>query len=306
MKKVGILGINKQHLNYLNIHKPLTGFSILGIFDENLKNAEALNKQNKFTIYHEPFGLIAGSDILVINKTNDRSYNLIIESILNSKHVIIDSPANLTWNEINDLSKMANEANVSIIPVLKYRFSSSVLNAKQYTFNPKYIELKYQREGGTLVSIDEIIEVLLDIIDTALCFVKGNLYKITIFPVSIIGNIPQVISIQLEFNNGCNIFISTNFLADTEVFSLNIYQLNQIINVNLLRNKLSIKSFDTNGLVKFIPTIPLAKDSNNNAYSEILNYIAAFNSLNTYVSTINDFRDSYEILSKIKEKIKSK
>ncbi len=301
MKKIGILGLGNNYTLMLKLLKKTRDIEFTGIYDYNKQLSEKVASSAKLSSNSNPFGLISKSDLLIVPKTDEKSYNLIIECIQNSKHVIVDQTVNLYLNEIDELNKLATEASVSVVPFLPYRFSNCLINTKSYIFNPVFIQINYNSIPEFKTSSASKSDVLLNIIDIVINLVKANIKTINANVVSVVGKIPQLINTRLEFDNGCIACISIDFIASRDEFFLTVYQTGQIVSIDLNKNLSIIKTFNRNNVLEFEITRPvIPKDEN--PYEEIINYINTFETYLNPVNHLESFKNSMLILRKVEEK----
>jgi hypothetical protein len=301
MRKIGIIGLEHKAESMIRLIRKAKKFEITGIYDAHEQRLNKLADQFQIPATNNPFGLIAASDLLIISKTNDDSFNLIIESILNSKHVIIDNPIKINLPELNELIKLSAEASVSVIPFLPYSFSSCLINTKSYIFNPTYVELRNKCIPESKTTHSDFSEKLLNIIDITLNLVKANVIRTHENAVKVVGHNPQLVNIRIEFDNGCIASIILDYFTNREELTVNVFQNQQIVSIDLVKNYAVIRSYNQDSLLNCDITKPVvSKDEN--PYAEILNYLHAFENYNTPVSMLENFKNTLSIFHKITEK----
>jgi predicted dehydrogenase len=301
MKKIGILGLGNNYPIMLKLLKKASNIEFAGIYSSDNQLLEKVASGAKLPYTSNPFGLISKSDLLIVTKTDENSFNLIIECIQNSKHVIIDQAVNLTSNEIDELNKLATEASVSVVPFLPYRFSNCLINTKAYIFNPAFIQIWYNSIPEFRTASTGRSDVLLNLIDIVINLVKANIKTVSANVISIVGNMPQLINTRLEFDNGCTACISMDFIASREEFLLTVHGPGQIVSIDLIKNTSVIKTFNKNNILDFDSTKPIVpKDEN--PYEEIINYINTFETYQTPLGHLESFKNSMSVLRKVEEK----
>jgi hypothetical protein len=147
-----------------------------------------------------------------------------------------------------------------------------------------------------------INENLLHLIEIALNSSKGKLKNINSTGLAIAGDFPQILSIRIEFDNGCIANIYSDYTSNTEIFNLDIFESRKIINVDLLKNKVEIKSYPENNLLKIEKLNPLSTFKENH-YAIILKYLTTYSKINAPVVILENFKNTLIAYKKIKEKI---
>ena len=302
MKKVGLLGLGNKPESVLRFMKKSKIIDLVGIYEPNAGRINSIAENLKINLTTNPFGLIAQSDLLIIPKVDENSYNLIIESILNSKHVVIENPLALTVKELEELIKLSSEASVSIVPFLPYRFNNCLLNTRFYVFNPLFIETSCTYAPKAKISNYEKSENLLNLIDIILNLVKANVKRIQANSARITGNLPQLISCRIEFDNGCIACLLIKYISRRDELFCTIYQSEQIIDIDLIKNCSTIKTFSKDDIMKFEVRKPPITASLN-IYESIISYLETFEINQSQINLMETFKNSIDTLKKVEDKI---
>jgi hypothetical protein len=303
MRRIGIIGLKHKAESMIQLLRKTKVFEISGIYDNDEQLTKKLSERYHITFTYNPFELIVISDLLIISKSDDNSFNLIIESIFNGKHVIIENPLKLSIKEINELIKLSSEASVSVVPFLPYRFSTCVISTKSYIFNPSYIEIRSRLIPEFKKTQQEIAENMLNMIDLIFSLIKANVKKVYPTAIKVVGSLPQIINLRFEFDNGSLACINDDYLASRDELTVNVFQKNQIVTIDLIKNYSLVKTFNRDNLLDCEITKPVvSKDEN--PYVEILNYLNAFEGFNTSVSILESYKYTLTVFSKFEEKLK--
>jgi hypothetical protein len=302
MKKVGLLGLGNKSESTLRLMKKSRVFDLVGLYDPNSERAEKIAKNLKINFTTNPFGLIIQSDLLIIPKTDENSYNLIIESIFNSKHVVIENPLALTLKELEELIKLSSEASVSIIPFLPFRFNNCLINTKPYIYNPTFVQLTCNIAPKTKLSPAEKSERLINLIDIIINLVKGNVKRIMSNSIRITGSSPQIFVSRFEFDNGCTAGLMMDLISNKDELLVTVYQKGQIVSINLEKNNSSVKTYKKENIQAYEVTKPTAYE-HGNVYEGIIGYLSTFDTYHTPVSLLENFKSSLSILKKVEDKI---
>jgi hypothetical protein len=302
MKKVGLLGLGNKSESTLRLMKKSKLFDITGVYDQNISRVSKIADHLKLNFTSNPFGLIMQSDLLIIPKVDEKSYNLIVESILNSKHVVIENPLALTLKELEDLLKLSSEASVSIVPLLPFRFNNCLMNTKPYIFNPSYIHITYCCAPKANLSIFEKSEELINVIDIIINLVKANVKQVQANSIKVVGNTSQLIACRFEFDNGCTANLTMDFISNKDELLVTVYQNEQIVTLDLVKNYSLVKTFNKDNILKYDVTKPVSSELEN-IYEGIIVYLNTFETYQTPVSLMESFKNSLTTLKKVEDKI---
>jgi hypothetical protein len=302
MKKVGLLGLGNKSESTLRQMKKSKIFDLTGLYDLNLDLAEKIARNLKINFTSNPFGLITQSDLLIVPKFDEKSYNLIVESIFNTKHVVIENPLALTLKELEELIKLSSEASVSIIPFLPFRFNNCLNSTKTYIFNPSFIQIAQNIAVKIKLSNLEKSEKLLNTIDIIVNLVKANIKRIQTNSVKIVGTSPQLIVCRFEFDNGCTACLTIDFNSSKDELLVTAYQSGQIVTIDLEKNNSVVKIYNRDNVQKYDVIKPVSSEAEN-VYEGIIDYLNTFETHPTPVSLMENFKSSLSILKKIEDKI---
>jgi hypothetical protein len=302
MKKVGLLGLGNKSEFTLRLMKKSKAFDITGLYDLNISKVSKIAEHLKLNFTSNPFGLIMQSDLLIVPKVDENSYNLIVESILNSKHVVIENPIALTLKELEDLLKLSSEASVSIVPFLPFRFNNCLINTKPYILNPSYIQITYSIATQTSLSVFEKSEKLFNAIDVIINLVKANIKQIQVNSIKVVGNTFQLVACRFEFDNGCTANLLLDFISNKDELFVTVYQSEQIITLDLVKNYSVVKTFNEENILNYDVSKAVSSELEN-IYEDIIGYLNTFEIYQTPVSLIESFKNSLVILKKVEDKI---
>jgi Oxidoreductase family, NAD-binding Rossmann fold len=302
MIKIGLLGLGNKSEATLRFMKKSKIFDLTGIYDQDTSRISKIAEQLKLNFTANPFGLIMQSDLLIIPKDDEKSYNLIVESILNSKHVVIENPLALTLKELDDLLKLSSEASVSVIPFLPIRFNNSLINAKPYVSNPSYIQITYSIASKSEFSLIEKSEKLINLIDMIIYLVRANIKNLQANSIKVTGNSSQLFACRFEFDNGCIANLMMDFISNKDELQITAYQSGQIVNIDLIKNNSFVKTFDAVNTMKYKITKPESTEKEN-IYESIVGYLNTVEKCQTQISLIESFKNSLTTLKKVEDKL---
>jgi hypothetical protein len=302
MKKVGLLGLGNKSEATLRLMKKSKFFELTGIYDPKSGRAEKIAENLKINFTSNPFGLITQSDLLIVPKFDEQSYNLIVESILNSKHVVIENPLALSLKESEELIKLSSEASVSIVPFLPFRFNNCLINTKSYVLNPSYIQIIHNIAPKIKLSYTDKTERLLNCIDIIVNLVKANVKRIQTNSIKIVGTSPQLLVCRIDFDNGCTASLTVDYISNKNEFLVMVYQSGQIVAIDLEKNNSFVKTYHKDNILKYDVTKPVSSETGN-IYESIVGYLNTFETYQTPVSLMETFKNSLSIQKKIEDKM---
>lgn len=298
MKKVGIIGLGNNSREFIKSIIQINTYSISGIFDSDKEKLIGTECLLNIPLFTQPFGLIAQSDLLLITKDNEYSYNIIIECIQQGKNVIIANPETFTVKEIEEINKLSLEASISVIPMLIYKYNNCLTNAKLYISRPQFVNINF---ASSMMNIDKK-EILLNLACIALELAKSNIKKVVVNAVNIVSGDPSIFSIYFEFSNGCTAAIKADFMNSNDNLLISIYQYKCIIEADLTDKTIQLKNYTTNNSYEF-EIIKPEFGNNETLFSELLEYLDSANSSPISVYHLDSYLESIKVLTSVMDKI---
>jgi hypothetical protein len=300
MQKVGFLGFNGQIEEVLGSVSKSSEYSITGIyFPENSDNQD-INIIDPIQVVKNPFGLIAESDLLIVNKTDSKSYNLIVECIQNSRNILISHPENLTIDEVDYLNKLAIEASISAYPLISYKLKYFIKNNDILPLNPKLIRIKSKGRNNIIKDLNSN-QLSLFLADIVTSFIDIPLKKINCHSTSVIDELFPLTSLTISFEGGKTAQIEIDVISDKPAFVIEVFYKNQIIEIDLLTEKMK-QSKLVNGENNFTESENIfnAIDS---SFQNILDFALSKDSRGIRQNHLNIFKTTLMIYNKLKEKL---
>src|SRR5205085_5150587 len=131
--------------------------------------------------------LIAQCDAIDIVTPTKFHYYCATKCLKARKHIFIEKPVAASISEAKDLIKLADESNVKVQIGHVERFNPAFLAAKDFIYNPMFIEthrLAQFNPRGTDVSV--ILDLMIHDIDIVLSIVNSNVKKISASGVAVV------------------------------------------------------------------------------------------------------------------------
>ncbi len=128
--KIGILGAGligkKRGLQIL-------GHELVGVFDPNQERSQSLAAELKTKSFESGETLITegGADLFIVATTNNQLAPTALKCLQNKKHVLVEKPAGISLNELQELKKAAVENNVLAKVGFNHRFHPSLLKTRE-------------------------------------------------------------------------------------------------------------------------------------------------------------------------------
>lgn len=294
MLKIGIVG-NNYCASYVSLINKASYLKLSGVFDpsyqfENPKNIDAE------LVYSSFADLVRKSDAIAF-ASPEKIYLPLIELALKySKPVFLHSVHNLSYTEQIGLLKLHEEANEVLQIQQPIIFHDTFAEYQKICNNPLLLQYNYADcdERKILLKTRSIIGAIFSLF-------KSNIKKITANTIAVCKEVPDVIKIRLDFDNGSMAEIMVNIVENLKVNHLKCFEYNGYFNLDLITN-----TFQGNKNNQDISIQANAEKNNSinilekqlaDFYSNVRNYKSPLNNIEKEIIT-------QEVVEKIKEKLR--
>jgi predicted dehydrogenase len=240
MLKIGIIGRGPVSNEYLDAIKQSSDFAFEGFSSLHPNGESGENTHDNFPDLAGTLKLIHSSDALFFPKVTYEIYHLIALTLKHSRHVLIGNPLNLDLGLVDDLFKLAEEANVLLKVIQTIPYHSVLQVATTYIRNPVYVEIRKE----SLNSTESLIENLYHSIQPAVYINQAAMKKLQAVGIPPNNGMPDVINARIEFNNGCVANITSSRYSSSDRFSCRIHQEKQYIDIDFNNHSISLTNFE--------------------------------------------------------------
>ena len=317
MLKVGVLGVGHLGKFHLNNWLVIDGVELIGFFDPNDDNANAVIEKYKIKRYDTAEQLIDACDAVDIVAPTVAHFELCKAAITKGKHVFVEKPLANSMDEARTLVKLAKEANIKFQVGHVERFNPAFLALKNYSLQPMFIEvhrLAQFNPRGTDVSV--ILDLMIHDIDIILSLVNSNVKFISANGVAVMSDTPDIANVRIEFDNGCVANLTSSRISMKKMRKMRLFQKDAYIGIDFLEKKTEVIKLnapgDTNVFTFDIETKrgkktiaianPIIEDGNAIKMELEAFYRAIIQNTDTPVNVLDGFRAmdvAHQILDKI-------
>ena len=259
-------------------------------------------------------------DAVSIVTPTEEHKKVAIKCIENKKHVFIEKPITASVADADQLIAMA-EKNKTIIQIGHIeRLNPAILPLKEYSINPRLIEVQrlapYMERGS---DVPVVLDLMIHDIDLVLTFISAPIQDIQAAGISIMTKSIDMANARIIFENGAVANLTSSRVAKDRVRKMKIFQQDLYITVDLLmsltevytvvnnnkNNKKTIMSapLESNGLSRQIiyekPPI-IKKDA---LKMELTNFVNSIKGLEKPIVDGKAGRNALELAIKIQDKI---
>jgi hypothetical protein len=300
MQKVGLLGFNGQIEELLGSIIGSSNFTITGIYIPETTELKSIKDEFQLPLYKNPFGLIAESDLLIVSKTDENSYNLIIECIQNSRNILISNPENLTLDEIEYLNKLSCEASVNAYPVISFKLKYFIREFKNFPLNPRLIRIKSTGKNIIINSLP-VGQFSMYLADLVTSIIDVPIKKINAQSTFIIDGVYPYTTSTILFEGGRIANIEIDTFSENESFIIEVYDRNKIIEIDLLND--SMKCTNIGGNCRNSAISEHIFDNFDLSFQRLIEFATCKDDRGIAINHLAGFKNTLSIYKKIREKL---
>ena len=269
MIKIGVIGNSKSTRKHIEQIKKIPEFDLIGVYNHDLNEVNKTAKEFNIKPFNSYNSFINSVDVIDLVSSKKAYYNDAVAALKNSKHLFIKSIKKYTKLEVENLIKLANEANVQIQINNEEQFAPVFLSAKKYFNNPMYIETQYFKNyEQNEIFLPNVTDLIYKDLSISLNIIKSNTKKINATSLSIINSSPDIINARIEFDNGSVINLSAGRLSNKDIHICKFFQREAIIEIDFNNSQAQIAKKSTKKI--FFETLEINK--NNQTFEQLLNF----------------------------------
>jgi predicted dehydrogenase len=288
MLNVGFINASLELSDYQKVIKEHNLLSFAGHFDSALLSSGD-RKNNDDSLTSGVGKLISGCDAIIMPRVDHADFNLIVEALKKTKHILLGNPLMFDQDEMDHLFKLAEEADVIIKVMQSITYYDALQTAADYIRNPAYLEVRIDSADPHRSIFDAIFHAIQPVV-----FINhSNLKKLYAVSIPIDAHHPGMINARVEFDNGCVANITSSKFADTDRFYCRVHQENQDIRVDFLNHKVTLIGNDNTVKIR----------QNDYLRDELEQFAGSIQSRNHLINQSESGYLTYLIARKIMEKI---
>jgi len=241
MLKAGVLGaghLGKIHLRLLNQSDK---YELIGFYDPNKENAQAVVKEYGFKYFDKIEDLINAVDVIDIVTPTLSHFDVAKQTIQAGKHVFIEKPITNTVEEAEELLVLLEKHNVKGQVGHVERFNPAFISVKDQIKDPMFIEAHRLAEfnpRGTDVPV--VLDLMIHDIDAILSIVDSEVKAVHSSGVSVISETPDIANVRLEFENGCVANLTASRISMKNMRKTRVFQRDAYVSIDFLEKKSEI------------------------------------------------------------------
>jgi hypothetical protein len=317
MKDTIILGSNKSAEEYISMLSDMKNIRVKGYIDPD----DSLN-YNMFGDFIKTMEIIEQGDLFILgNQVNSIDIDVLKHMIRFGKHILIDGLRNWSTHEINELEKLRRESQTVFQFGNTLHGKPLVTTAFQYIRKPRLVKVDKYSVAPKPGKFDQwIFNQLAEEIDLVCRIMNSGIRSISARPMFLFGNDPDLLNIQMEFDNDAICQISLGRAIEEGTHSIQIFQQEKLFHLDFDKNfltetrnqepsdqlMLDIEPTSPEKIKEQIPTVTVEKNIMHfdSRKMELKNFLENIDKRLTPLSNLEHLKDVSDICEWISEKVK--
>jgi predicted dehydrogenase len=247
MIKIGVFGgghLGKIHMRLLLELKDQ--YEVIGFYDPSDQAASQVIEQFGLARFDTPEELLKVVDAVDIVTPTITHFELAAKALKASKHVFIEKPVTQTYEEAQQLMRLADEAGVKVQVGHVERFNPAFQAALPFFKSPLFIEthrLAQFNPRGTDVPV--VLDLMIHDLDVILSVVNSGIKNISASGVSVVSDTPDIANARIEFVNGCVANLTASRISMKNMRKSRFFQRDAYISVDFLTKELEVVRMQT-------------------------------------------------------------
>ncbi|MCF7858734.1 MAG: Gfo/Idh/MocA family oxidoreductase [Candidatus Cloacimonetes bacterium] len=203
MLRAGIVGVGQFGQNHARILKGSVKCDFVGLYDKDRKRADEISTRLDTRSFKDFDSLLSEIDILFIVVTTISHFELAEKALKKNIHVFIEKPITETFQQAQDLIKLAELNNLKIQVGHIERFNPIIIEIEDKIKKPIFMEchrIAPFTPRGTDIPV--VLELMIHDIDLILSFMESTVKHISASGAGVMTKSIDIANARLEFENG--------------------------------------------------------------------------------------------------------
>jgi predicted dehydrogenase len=223
--KVCVVGAGRMGEYHIGVLSELPEVELAGVVDvdpQRRKTIQDIYHVSTYSDYKDLFRLV---DVAVVAVPTTLHYPVTKELLSNNIHVLLEKPCANNLSHARELFQLAQDKNLILHVGHVERFNGAVQELHKIVENPLFVECKRMGPFSERTRDDGVVlDIMIHDIDIVLNLIKSKVVTAHVLGASVFTEIDDLVSAQLEFENGCIANIVASRASQNKVRTLSVTQ----------------------------------------------------------------------------------
>ncbi len=223
--RAGVIGVGRMGGYHVGVLSEMQGVDIAGVVDVDPQCRKTIRDTYhtpNYVNYKDLFGQI---DIAVVAVPTKLHYPVTKDLLNNGIHVLLEKPCSNNLNHARELFHLAQDKSLILHIGHVERFNGAVQELHKIVETPLFVECKRMGPFAERVIDDGVVlDIMIHDIDIILNLIKSRVITCHVVGTSVFSEKDDLVSAQLEFENGCIANIVASRASQNKVRTLSVTQ----------------------------------------------------------------------------------
>lgn len=223
--KAGVVGAGRMGEYHVGVLSEMQGVELVGVVDVDPGRRKAIQDIYHVPTYSEYKDLFGRADVAVVAVPTTLHYPISRELLSNDIHVLLEKPCANNLDHARELFQLAEDRGLTLHIGHVERFNGAVQELHKIVETPLFVECKRMGPFSERIRDDGVVlDIMIHDIDIILNLIKSKVVTAHVLGASVFTEIDDLVSAQLEFENGCIANIVASRASQNKVRTLSVTQ----------------------------------------------------------------------------------
>lgn len=239
--KIGVIGAGYLGSIHIKLLKNLKEFHLLGFFDNNAKQADAIQKEFGVEKYKDAESLMDAVDVIDIVSPTESHFEYAKKSLLKGKHVFIEKPVTSSVAQAEALIQIATQKGLKVQVGHVERFNPAFLAANDFLDKPLFIEAhRLAKFNPRETSVSVVLDLMIHDIDIVLSIVNSAVANISASGVAVVSESHDITNARIAFENGAVANLTASRVSLKNMRKTRVFQKNAYVSIDFLTKEAEV------------------------------------------------------------------
>ena len=223
--KAGVIGVGRMGGYHVAVLSEMQDVELVGVADVNANCRKSIEDKYNISTYEDYKNLFGKVDVAVVAVPTGMHFSVAKELLNQDIHVLLEKPCANDLNHARELFKLAEDRGLTLHIGHVERFNGAVQELHKIVESPIFVECRRMGPFAERVKDDGVVlDIMIHDIDIILNLIKSKVVAKHALGASIFTDIDDLVTAQLEFENGCIANIVASRASQNKVRTLSVTQ----------------------------------------------------------------------------------
>jgi len=223
--RAGVVGTGRMGEYHVGVLSEMQGVELAGVVDVDPKRRKAIQDNYNVPSYADCKDLVGEVDIAVVAVPTRMHHPVTMDLLNNGIHVLLEKPCANNLDHARELFQLAEDKDLILHIGHVERFNGAVQELHKIVETPLFVECKRMGPFAERIQDDGVVlDIMIHDIDIILNLIKSKVVTCHVLGASVFSEMDDLVSAQLEFENGCIANIVASRASQNKVRTLSVTQ----------------------------------------------------------------------------------